>query len=292
MGLTSITGVFSRYFIVGFFLPAYIAVLALWYFASSAFIPSELASHSQATQVLILGAVALVIAMGLSGLSYYITRFYEGYPLAQAAAPLEAGRLSRWAIKWLGIRALCRGATALQRRRYDRLCAIRGDKNRPAGDRARAGLRVDVWFPEKREALLPTRVGNAIRAFERHSNVRWGLDGVTVWPRIEALLAADDRELVVNAKINLYVFLNASLGAFVVGLCLVIDKAVNVPQPAWEWVLYVIPFLLSYVLYRGAISGATEWGDAVRSSIDLHRLELYEKLASERRRRSTMSDKS
>jgi hypothetical protein len=104
------------------------------------------------------------------------------------------------------------------------------------------------------------------------------LDGVTVWPRIEAVLDADDRELVVEAKINFYVFMNASLSALLVGLCLVIDKAVNIPQPAWEWALYAIPFLLSYIFYRGAIPGAIEWGDAVRSSIDVRRLELYEKL--------------
>jgi alpha-D-ribose 1-methylphosphonate 5-triphosphate synthase subunit PhnL len=44
-------------------------------------------------------------------------------------------------------------------------------------------------------------------------------------------------------------------------------------------VLYAVPFLLvSYFLYIGAISPATDWGLTVRSSIDLHRLDLYEKL--------------
>jgi hypothetical protein len=34
MALTAITGVFSRYFVVGFFLPAYVSLVALWLSAS------------------------------------------------------------------------------------------------------------------------------------------------------------------------------------------------------------------------------------------------------------------
>jgi hypothetical protein len=265
MGLSDITGVFSRYFVVGFFLPAFVALVALWFFASNAFIPTALTRHSQTTQLLILGAVALIAALALSGLSYYITRIYEGYPLANAR-------------KWPLLGRLCRGAIALQARRYDRLLAIREDKSRLPSERGLAAARLDKSYPHKREALLPTRVGNAIRAFEQHSNVRWGLDGVTVWPRIEALLGVDEREPLVDAKISFYVFLNASVGAFVVGVCLAIDKAVNAPGTAWEWALYATPFLAGYVLYRAAIGPAVEWGDSVRASIDLHRLDLYEKL--------------
>jgi hypothetical protein len=126
--------------------------------------------------------------------------------------------------------------------------------------------------------LLPTRVGNAIRAFERHSNVRWGLDGVTVWPRIEALLSAEERELHVDSSINFYIFINAALGALAVGAFLVVDQALHAPQSASYWPLYAIPFASGYVLYRAAIGPAIDWGDRVRSSIDLHRLEIYEKL--------------
>jgi hypothetical protein len=34
-----------------------------------------------------------------------------------------------------------------------------------------------------------------IRAFEEHSNARRGLHCVTVWPRMAALVSADEREL-------------------------------------------------------------------------------------------------
>ena len=208
-----------------------------------------------------MGAVALVLGLALSGLSYYITRVFEGYPLES--------------LLFRPVHAL---AVALQRRRFDRLLTIRNDKKRSGSKRAKVAWSLDRFYPHSADALLPTRLGNAIRAFERHSNERWGLDGITVWPRIEALLGSEEREIHVDAKTNFYVFLNGAVGALGVGVALVVDKAVNASPPAWHWALYAIPFGLAYVLYRASIGPAAEWGDAVRSSIDLHRLELYEKL--------------
>jgi hypothetical protein len=265
MALTDITGVFSRYFVVGFFLPAYVALVSLWLLASSELVPNWLEAYSEATQLLILAAVGLVAGLVLSGLSYYITRVFEGYPL---------DRMSDWPVAGRVYEAVME----LQRSRYDALLAIREDKTELPEKRQRAAWCLDRFFPKSRDRLLPTRVGNAIRAFERHSNERWGLDGVTIWPRIEAVMGADERELHVDAKVNFYVFINAAVGAVAVGICLVVDKAVNAPQPASYWPLYAIPFGLGYVLYRAAIGPAVDWGDCVRSSVDLHRLDIYEKL--------------
>jgi len=265
MGLSDFTSIFSRSFVIGFFLPAYVSLVALWLFASSDFTPNALEEYSQATELLILGAVALVVGLALSGLSYNITRALEGYPLERVAT-------------WPILRHLYRAAIYWQRRSYDRLLAIRDDTTKPKQARSRAARELDKFFPQSREALLPTSLGNAMRAFERHSNIRWGLDGVTVWPRIEALLTAEERQAHIDARADLSLFLNGTVGAFVVGVCLAYDKAVNVPHPAWDWPLYLIPFALMYGLYSFSLNPALEWGAAVRASIDLHRLELYERL--------------
>jgi hypothetical protein len=265
VGLSDVTGVLSRYFVVGFFLPAYISLVALWLSASQGFLPNTLERHAEGTQLVILGAVGLIAALLLSGLSHPITRLLEGYPLIALR-----GRA--------GLKLLPRLAIRLQRRSFDRLLRCRDDPGRAPADRARAAWRLDQWFPGDPEKLLPTRFGNAMRAFEQHSNRRWGLDGVTIWPRIEVLIGSDERERHVDARIDLYVFVNAAVGAGVVGSCLVVDMAVNAPVSATLWWLYVIPFVFAYVLYRAAIGPAVRWGDAVRASIDMHRLELYEKL--------------
>jgi hypothetical protein len=265
MSLGDITSVFSRYFVVGFFLPAYVSLVALWLAASTQLVPDSLESHSQTTQLLVLGGVALVAGMALSGISYYLTRIFEGYPLEHLDGLPVLGLVYAAALK-------------LQRRKFDHLLSTRDDQTKPRKARNKAAWCLDRYFPHSRDALLPTRVGNAIRAFESHSNVRWGLDGVTIWPRVEALLGAEERELLVDAKVNFYVFMNAATGALLVGTTLVVDQAINAPQPAEHWPLYVLSFAVGYVLYRAAIGPTLDWGDAVRASVDLHRLEMYEKL--------------
>ena len=114
------TGVFSRDFVVGFFLPAYAGLFSIWLLASSEFIPDALTEngmkeYSQTTQLLILGGFAVVVGLALSGVSYSIARLFEGYPLE---------RRSSWPV----VRSIYRGAIGLQRRRYDRLVTTRHDK--------------------------------------------------------------------------------------------------------------------------------------------------------------------
>jgi hypothetical protein len=264
LGLTEVTGVLSRYFVVGFFLPAYVSLIALWLTASDNFIPNALDRYSEATELVILGGVALVFALVLSGLNYPLVRWFEGYPLQ---------RLRRWP----GLKLVPNAAIALQRWAYNRLVKIRDDQDQPEQDRKRTYTRLDKDFPKSPSALLPTRLGNVMRAYERHSNVRWGIDGLTIWPRVSALVSDAERQLLVDAEIDLFVFLNAAFGALVVGICLVVDKAIH-GNGLWEWLLYAIPFLVAYALYRMSIGPAVSRGAVVRASIDLHRLEVYEKL--------------
>src|SRR4051812_3538968 len=114
MGLADITGVFSRFFVVGFFLPAYVALISLWLSASSSFLPDQLEQYSKTGQLAILGGVALIAGLLLSGLSYYITQWFEGYPLEITG-------------KWMIVGWVYKIAIRLQRLRYDRLTATRNN---------------------------------------------------------------------------------------------------------------------------------------------------------------------
>jgi hypothetical protein len=264
MGLGSVSGVFSREFVVGFFLPAYVAVVALWLTASRALIPDSLERYTEAAQLAILGGIALIAALALSGMSDYVVRAVAGYPLRRAAGLPLIGLTYRLLV-WI------------QRRRYNRLLKARAN-TQDAYKRGIAAWELDCSFPHDDNLLLPTRVGNAFRAFEQHANTRWGLDGVTVWPRIEALMSAGERELIAEARTNFFVFINGSLGAFTVGIALAVDKAVHAPEPALHWPLYALPFVVGYSAYRLSLAPTLVWGEHVRAAVDLHRLELYEKL--------------
>ncbi len=52
MGLSDVAGVFSRFFIVGFFLPAFFALIALAQLATSALVPNGVERYSSATEIL------------------------------------------------------------------------------------------------------------------------------------------------------------------------------------------------------------------------------------------------
>ncbi|HEU4701616.1 MAG TPA: hypothetical protein VFS37_03970 [Conexibacter sp.] len=262
MGLADVTGVLSRYFVVGFFLPAFFALVALWLTASGGLLPNELEAQSDGVQIAILGVTGLLLGLALSGLNYGLTQLLEGYPLeARRSWPLF-GAVYRWMI----------GRQAAQRRS---MVARRDSDVEP--DSSLARWQLDRRFPPE-EYLLPTSMGNAIRAFESHANSRWGLDGIAVWPRIEQLLSADEREPHVDAKLDFNVFLNGAVGAVAVGLALLADLVVNHPLDAWLSWLYLLPFAVAYASYRQTIGAAIRWGSEMRASVDLRRLDLYERL--------------
>src|SRR4051794_38318797 len=79
MALQDIAGVFSRFFIVGFFLPVFFAVLAFaeanpWHWWE----PHLTGDHA-AGQVLVLGGAALLGALLLVGIRGPVHAVYSGY---------------------------------------------------------------------------------------------------------------------------------------------------------------------------------------------------------------------
>jgi hypothetical protein len=61
------------------------------------------------------------------------------------------------------------------------------------------------------------------------------------------------------------------IGSLLAGVLFAVDAELR----WWECLL---PFVLSYALYRASVGAAERLGTERRASIDLHRLELYERL--------------
>ncbi len=261
MGLNDISGVFSHYFIVGFFLPSFFVLVALKLALSSAFLPAVV-EPDRTGSFLVIGGVSVLIGLLLIGLNFPIVRLLEGYPLMEPSPRRFAG-----VRRWLKLHLVGR-----QQARFDELVAMKKE----GGLSRRIGTwRLDIWFPTKREDVLPTSLGNRIRAFEVYGERRWGLSSIAAWPRIEMLLSEPEEKLYLDAQGDFLFFANGSVGAFVAGLVLGVDGAVNHPHPWWLVWIYALPFVLSYLLYTGSLGAAERWGDAVRSAVDLHRLDLY-----------------
>lgn len=273
MGWRDITGVLSRYFVVGYWVPCVFTLFALGLSVSNDLLPATYEGLDWQAKTLVLGAIALLIGLALLGLRYPLTRVLEGY--WPEIGPLGTMRET---------------FVRLQARSYDRLVRIRDDSTAEADERGakgderaakadehatKAARLLDRRFHSNRGKLLPTRFGNAYRAHENYPYTRYGLDALAIWPRIDALLAEQERELHTNAASDLAFFVNSALGAASTGIILVADGA-------WAWWWYPIPFMLSYVLYRASVGAAERVGTERRASIDLHRLELYERLGVRR----------
>jgi hypothetical protein len=270
VGLGDIAGVFSRFFIVGFFLPAFFALIALSQLATEELLPDGFEHYGDGVQVLILGGTALVAGLFLLGLHYNVIRLFEGYPLMRP-----------------GLGFLARPLIWLQTRSYEKLCRRKaGATPRAEKETKRRGLEawrtLDRFFPSEASRLLPTRFGNAMRAAEDYSYIRWKLDAIPFWARVEPLLSDQEVQLHESAKSDVAFFLNSALGAAGVGTVLVADEIAHGPVGAAYGALYAIPFALAYVVYRFSINAAWRWGVEMRASIDLHRLEVYERLGVRR----------
>jgi hypothetical protein len=260
--MKDVSGVFSRYFIVGFFVPSFFGLVAYVLAASNAFLPEVLEARDSATFVVV-SAAAVLAGLVLLGLNFPVIRLFEGYFLLEP----DAGPLRRRVRDWLRQR---------QQRRFDSLAADKSSSD-PIR-RMIAFWRLDIQFPPDRADVLPTRLGNAVRAFELHGQTRWGLSAIAASPRIDVLLSDQERQLHADAQSEFAFFLNGAVASLVLASVLAVDGLVNRPHPFWLIWIYAVPPLLGYLLYRGAVTSAERWGERVRASIDLHRLELYRRL--------------
>jgi hypothetical protein len=281
MAAKDFTGVFSRYFIVGFFLPAFFVLVALSQFASSALLPSVYEQQKGQGAILVLAFCALVAGLVALALWEPIVRLFEGYPLESLSRRSGRNR-HRWLSLWFYVRPVYDSLRGREERRYKAL-VVRRDHlwhGPEANRRVRQNARIlDRLFPSREDLLLPTRVGNAIRAFEEYSTLRWGLDGIAVWPRVETVLSDQEQRLHADAKGDFAFLIIGSLGAFTLGVVLLIDAIVHHPLAfGAAWIAYLVPFTASYFLYRSSVGAAVRWGTEVRASIDMHRIDLYQRI--------------
>lgn len=248
MGLRDITGVFSRYFIVGFFIPSLFTLVLLERLLSGQAVPNALEAYGEDTRILILGAMAVFVGLVLMGLqSFPLELLFVAGPLRTPLVRLQVSKM-------------------------DRLRALRNDASAPQSARARAALEITRRFGGgAREAVQPTRLGNAARSYAASAYARWGLDAVAVWPRVEALMTEQERELHVDAKTDVAFFLNGSLGCLVIGLAALVDGIAYRGDALFTVVLVAVSLLFARFLYLAGVGAATRWSERREASFDLHR---------------------
>jgi hypothetical protein len=140
-------------------------------------------------------------------------------------------------------------------------------------------LRDYLAFPPEPSPVLPTRLGNALRAAESYpgDDQRWGLDAVFWWPRLYLILPDSARTQVDDARAALDQLVVLTMLSAVFGVLALALSIAGLNLPAGLGCAGGA-FLLSRGCYLAAVTSATVFGDLVRSCYDLFRADLLTRL--------------
>jgi hypothetical protein len=133
-----------------------------------------------------------------------------------------------------------------------------------------AGARLRRRFPLPDHLVRPTALGNALSAMEDTAGRDYGLDAVVVWPRLYAVLG-DKIRAVVDDRRDV---LDSAGRMAVTAATTALTTLVLLWGSGWWLALALVPAVIGAVAYAGAVAAAVAYGEAVRSSFDLHRFDL------------------
>ncbi|WP_328358335.1 hypothetical protein OG800_20505 [Streptomyces sp. NBC_00445] len=220
-------------------------------------LPSDPAATAGA--LLVMGACSAVLAMLLYPFQVRAVRVWEGYWDRWPFTAGLAGVLTELQRR--------RGRTL--RRRTEALSARDPNSHRVAADAARR-----LAARPFEDDLLPTALGNALRAGELSAGERYGLATLTSWPRIHMQISDRLAAALRSARTALDAAVNlcwSFLGSGTVAAVALYD------EPGARW-LPLMALVLITVAYKGAVTAAQAYAGLMHIVYDLHRFDLLEAL--------------
>jgi hypothetical protein len=249
----------SIQFINGYFLPAAFFVLAVavgtkW--PSSVSDPLDLTSISA---VMFVAAVALATLLNM--FNPFLVRCFEG--LYFPAFIANAGR-KKWTLRLQHLDAQIHTLKS------------RGDE--ASQDKA---FQLESWrfseFPSDKESVLPTHLGNAMAAWEHYPYRRYGMDAITMWPRLAPLLSRQVSEQIATAKARFDLLFNAIVLFLAWGV--VRTTLLSWPDEGWTLAAWlVVCIVCALIAGRLSLAAASGYGETVKAAFDLHRLDLLKQM--------------
>jgi len=129
-------------------------------------------------------------------------------------------------------------------------------------------------YPASPDRIMPTTLGNVLRAAEDLAGQRYGLDAPMIWPRLYVLLPVNVLRILNDLRVQLDI-------AAQLCVMLLIGAATSTWLLLGDGVWLSIPlalYALAWLAYRSAIAIATEYGSMVATAIDLYRFDLLRAL--------------
>jgi hypothetical protein len=205
------------------------------------------------------GSLLLVVLVAtlISPFSVQRLRFLEGYWDGSPAAPLaRVGRLRH----------------RRRRRRLERAIAVRPRTDKEARRWSRASQQLSLYPDEDR--LLPTKLGNVLRAAESQAGQRYGLDTVTIWPRLYPYVPDPLARALRDARTQLDTLVSLCIALLVAGIVLAAALFSDGP-----WLtLTAAAGAGAWIAYRAATRVAIKYGEGLAFAFDLYRFTMLEGL--------------
>lgn len=137
-------------------------------------------------------------------------------------------------------------------------------------------------YPSKLDRILPTRLGNIIKAAEEYpaDKGRYGIDAVFFWPRLIAVVPDAARGDLSDARASMALLLNVSTLAFLLGVGSFAALAAATLRPAAVfWACGAGGLVLAALAYRSALAPGRIYAELVRAAFDLYRADLLKQLS-------------
>lgn len=282
----SLSTLADRSFVISYVLPTLLfslaAVFLYWDFAGVREIFQDFVVEGNVSKLLHLTVIAWSVSLCLSLVSIPLIKLLEGYhrPISK--------------LEWLR-RSERRRRQAL-RDEYERapeeIKTARIDKS----DRLTMELlqiqKVDLAvayrdsFPKSEASVMPTRLGNAIRAFEEYPAAIHGADSVTLWPSLLSVMPERFEKLIADSRAKFEFLLNVSALSLLLSFLSLFRVAGELLSPhvagGCDWTLgicvsgnlvkftflFSLGLLLSRLAYLGSVRQAVGWGELVKTAFD------------------------
>jgi hypothetical protein len=285
--LTSISGQFGKIILLGTLFPVLIVsilnellVIPILPFGGLQDQLRKAATGEDKWTAVTLVLIVVVIAGIIYNLNIPIIRAYEGYPwkdsyLGTLWAQGKKERFRKVVPLRLAMRYLRRDLQKLDPN-SDLPDSLQSEQNKLA-------LYINSELPDREDLVLPTRLGNVIRCFERYSSVAYGMDAIVFWPRLVAEIDSAFASTIDEAKTSFDFMLNCSFLLLISGiLTMIIELLLPTPLSTasvvhWLWRVILL-LALSALFYIASIGRAKAWGAQVKSAFDLYRFELLKTL--------------
>lgn len=219
----------------------------------------DLPTLTQSLAVAGIAITVVVVAYFLYNSQYTIIRLFEGY----------------WPRRLHGLR---NSRVELHKKRWEYLEALALQSPTPQEANEIHVEQLTFYPPPTHlDKMMPTRLGNILRAAEVYPYDRYGIDAAVIWPRLRPLLKPEAMALLEDRKTTMAFMLSMSLlsAAFSLVWCPVLALSSN----RWDlFLLCALGWPLAWACYAGAVQSAVAYGEQLRATFDLYRHDLLKAL--------------